>query len=59
MAGTLIQQEVGRQIVSAAHEAREAIDIILADPKIKTHGLITSQVALLMAARDALEAALP
>lgn len=56
---SMIQQEVGRQIVSAAHEAREAIDIILADPKIKTHGLLTSQVALLKAARDSLERALP
>lgn len=55
----LVQQEVGKQIVEAAHGAREAIDIVLADPKIRTHGLTQTQWSVLFAAKAALEMALP
>jgi hypothetical protein len=55
---TLIHQEVNHQVREAALKAFDAITDVVKDPKIKTHGLLTSQVAALLEARDALREAL-
>ena len=58
MAGTLVQQEVNRQVREAAEEARTTISEVLADPKIRTHGMTHSQwqglADVLVKLRDAL-----
>lgn len=46
-------------IIERARAAKDAIGAVLADPRIKTHGMTFSQWTLLEEARRSLEAVLP